>query len=1124
MLFMSASLQAQSFPQDSTVYRLVNAGRTNAVMTEDIALHNIYCTDKGSNDSYNQLWLFTKSGTGWNIQNVFTGQYVQYQSTTYALFTTAVTPVTLYVSENSTISGNYNIVNSSGGNWGMHCDASYNVVPWYSGSNTAGGSEWLLEEVEISIDEFNEARREYDEFNGILNNKDEVIANFTRFFENDECTVLKSEYASMSDEELSESMNGCSATLIEVAKKIKNGSWGSREEEFRVHTYEPYSNPDHWAEIINTKMYSWLGNPTGIYANTADVVYVFVGKEPKEGSTLEIDAISGNSHKGTRTTLKKGMNIIPVSRDAQSLFVIYTADTRTTYSLSDFDSIPIHIEGGIVNGYWDKSRHDDNDWVDITRNLATHKHMLVKGEHVLFFMNKHYLTADNCCRNTITDAIGWWDNMAVWQQQLMGIDDYKPSRFNNKLCAVTTSSGYQSAGNYTTNYVETYITNLLPYKNVMAGGDNCWGPAHENGHVHQYAINMIACSEVSNNLFSNRTLYGLGKYMSRGGKVSEIADAFVDNVAWPMRDGGLTLRMYWQLYLYYHLAGNNTEFYPTLFKLLREEPMSKKDGGSVNYGRKDLLHFAKKCCEAAGEDLTDFFEAWGFFVPMTSVQFDDYGTYVLTSSKSMIKDAKEAMAEYPKRAGAVQFIEDRVLPVPRTDGVEGDKLNNGVALGEAGDVGHFTAFVPDSMNVTAQGYVYTKAGKNISVSKGKGAVGFKVYDSDSTLLTFSNNYSISLTDEMAAKKIFITAVSANGTESVVKSKNEGTEEEQLEALNDALQSAQGILNLKDSGNKYVGYYYESALVQLVALVESSRAAIDTKDQSVHTYGEWATLLDEEINSILSKDDIKVKIQSGNSYQLENVKYPGYTMYYNSGSVVCKPGTGSPKMRSFTFITTNKSNEYYITGNGYYINSVATSTLTSMSGTSKNTAIKFTVGEAGEAKFYICKTGDNMNSLHCDASKNVVGWSTTSEASHWKLVAVDQKKEREDENALNALIDEATTIYNLIVDTLSSDTISFKEGVEVTSETLAADVEAMMAVAAQSADVITKKYYNECPALINELTKKISAVKGGYTISTGINGVIFDEADAVIYDSRGRKVKRITSAGVYIVNGKKIYIK
>ena len=61
MLVASVSLQAQSLPQDSAVYRLVNAGRTNAVMTEDVAAHNIYCTDKGSDESYNQLWMFTKS-------------------------------------------------------------------------------------------------------------------------------------------------------------------------------------------------------------------------------------------------------------------------------------------------------------------------------------------------------------------------------------------------------------------------------------------------------------------------------------------------------------------------------------------------------------------------------------------------------------------------------------------------------------------------------------------------------------------------------------------------------------------------------------------------------------------------------------------------------------------------------------------------------------------------------------------------------------------------------------------------------------------------------------------------------------------------------------------------------
>ena len=1124
MFTTSVLLQAQSVLQDSTVYRLVNAGRTNAVMTEDVAAHNIYCTDKGSDETYNQLWLFKKSGDGWNIQNVFTGQYVQHQDATYALFTTAVTPATLYVSENKTISDNYNIVNTLGGNWGMHCDASYNVVPWYSSSDTPGGSEWILEKVAISIEEFNAARAKYDEFNNVLNNKDEVIAGYTQFFENDECTILKSEYQSMSDEELASAMSGCSSSLIEIAKKIKNNSWGKREKEFRVHTYEPYSNPEHWAEILNTKIYSWLSNPTGIYANTADVVYVFVGKEPKEGSTLAIDAISGNGHTGTRTALKKGMNIIPVSRDAQSLFIIYNADTRDTYTLSDFDSIPIHVEGGVVNGYWDKSRHTDSDWVDITRNLSTHKYMLVKGEHVLFFMNKQHLTADNCCKNTITDAIGWWDNMAVWQQELMGLEDYKPSRFNNKLCAVTTTSGYQSAGNYSTNYVESYITNLLPYKNVMSGSDNVWGPAHENGHVHQGAINMIACSEVSNNLFSNRTLYGLGKYMSRGGKISEIADAFMDNIAWPSRDGGLTLRMYWQLYLYYHVAGNNPQFYPNLFKLLREKPLKKTAGGTINYGRNDLLHFVKKCCEAAGEDMTDFFEAWGFFVPMSSAQFDDYGTYVLTSSKAMIKDAKEEIAKYPKRAGAIQFIEDRVLAVPRTDGVEGNKLSNGVAVGEAGDVGHFTAFVPDSMNVLPQGYIYTKAGKNIVVSKGTGAVGFKVYDADSTLLTFSNSYSIALTDEIVSNVAFITAVSANGTEVAVKSKSDGTEEEQLEALNEALVSAQGILNLKDTGHKYVGYYYESALLQLISLTDSARDAVENKDQSVHTYGEWATIIDKEINSILSQGDVKVKIQSGNSYKLENIKYPKYTMYYNSGNLVCKSGTSNPNLRSFTFIATNKSNEYYISCNGYYINNVATSTITPIKATSKGAAVKLTVENMDDAKFSIYKTGDKNLALHCDASKNVVGWSSSAEASHWIIVAVDQNKENADVDALNSLIEEATSIYNFIVDTASTDKIIFNEGIEVTSETLAADVETMMEKVATSQNVISKKYYEQCTALIKELTSIITVVKAGYKISTDIDAVICDKENSVIYDVRGHSIKKITSPGVYIINGEKVYIK
>ena len=162
-------------------------------------------------------------------------------------------------------------------------------------------------------------------------------------------------------------------------------------------------------------------------------------------------------------------------------------------------------------------------------------------------------------------------------------------------------------------------------------------------------------------------------------------------------------------------------------------------------------------------------------------------------------------------------------------------------------------------------------------------------------------------------------------------------------------------------------------------------------------------------------------------------------------------------------------------------------------------------------------------LHCDQYYSVVGWNHDEEPSLWRLVAIDQKKEKADAAALNALMDSATTVYNQIVDTANTASITFNEGIEVTSETLAADVESMMAKVAESDNAITKKYYNLCPALIEELTDAIAAVKAGYTVSTGIGNIIVDGKDAVIYDIRGRRVKSVTSSGVYVIDGKKTYI-
>jgi hypothetical protein len=247
------------------------------------------------------------------------------------------------------------------------------------------------------------------------------------------------------------------------------------------------------------------------------------------------------------------------------------------------------------------------------------------------------------------------------------------------------------------------------------------------------------------------------------------------------------------------------------------------------------------------------------------------------------------------------------------------------------------------------------------------------------------------------------------------------------------------------------------------------------------------------------------------------------MYYSSETVICKSGTSSPKFRSFTFTTTGKSNEYYISSNGKYISSVATSTLTKAAANSKSGAVKFTVGEAGDGIYYLCQTGESMKSLHCDASKNVVGWNTTADASHWKLVAVELTKELADVAALNEFISSAEEVYNMIVDTTETESIKFKDGVEVLSTTLAADVDSMMALVSESKDVIAKKYYECCPGLATSLSSAIATVKAGFTVGTGIGDTHTDIENIKIYDIRGRRVKQITESGVYIINGKK-YIK
>ena len=100
-------------------------------------------------------------------------------------------------------------------------------------------------------------------------------------------------------------------------------------------------------------------------------------------------------------------------------------------------------------------------------------------------------------------------------------------------------------------------------------------------------------------------------------------------------------RMYFQLYLYFHAQGHKPDFYPTLFKVLRKDPMQKRTGPStsvvdgdgntvtsnITYGKADYRHMAKKMCDAAQLDLSELFEVNGMFKPYDKQFIGDYSNY-----------------------------------------------------------------------------------------------------------------------------------------------------------------------------------------------------------------------------------------------------------------------------------------------------------------------------------------------------------------------------------------------------------------------------------------------------------------------------------------------------------------
>ena len=579
--------------------------------------------------------------------------------------------------------------------------------------------------------------------------------------------------------------------------------------------------------------------------------------------------------------------------------------------------------------------------------------------------------------------------------------------FNHHGIALGNFSGYMSGGWRNCNYNQNTMGDIIGQ--IAVGAGQTWGPAHEIGHQHQSVFTVNGLTEVTNNMHSNIAVWYMGLGTSRingsEGALDKVYYNYKNNnhYLFHKQMGGESqnlwtqTQMYYKLWMYYHLTGHNTSFFPMLFELNRRDRMSSNnlgwiDGKGHASGTESMLKYYKQACLAAGEDLTEFFRAHGFFKLMEQQERGDYSTSYYTQTQKQVDDAIAwVKARGYKENLAPLFINDGVaIPTFSHDGKTRRSYWDGeTANGQNATIGMYLDFIDNTAK--AEGYLYTLYKTTLTIDKtnGKNAVGFIVYDNNDNLVAFTNNYKVDLPATATVVKVY--AVNADGTKVEVKSAAEGgTEEQQIDALEKAITAAETLIGKADNP-KMASYLRGSAVVELKEMVAEAKAALENKDQSQYSYGAWAMALTNLTNEIKTNPDAFYGVKSANHYELRCAQgnYGYYLAFYNNGvkaasqSQVAKANDD----RRWEFVEVEgEEGVYYLknVGQGLYITELGSGTNAIMTSNTATGSQKFTIMYNGDGTASILKHNEPNVSLYRATDYSIVGKEPGEKSSQWRI--------------------------------------------------------------------------------------------------------------------------------------------
>jgi hypothetical protein len=408
-------------------------------------------------------------------------------------------------------------------------------------------------------------------------------------------------------------------------------------------------------------------------------------------------------------------------------------------------------------------------------------------------------------------------------------------------------------------------------------------------------------------------------------------------------------------------------------------------------------------------DLSEFFEAWGFFEPMKDAFLSDYGNYNINLTEEEAAASRARMQRFAKKGGHLMFIEDRIKPSPREDGVAGNRVdyNDEFKIGTMGKVGQWGDYMDESVKAT--GYYYAVKGNVMQIYTAKnanGALGFKLYNATTgKLLSYSNTYEIAIPETELGNELKVVAAQADGTDYIIPSVDESDDEEMAKMALDALITSTKKYSLytTTTGDK-VGYYYADVVKDFKTIYNKAKKAVKNNDTTEHSFKEWAKLLKDAKKVIDENPDAFVKIDEANAHKLENIE--GYNFLCNDAMGV--------KGVSYIDDVTDKNNAYWVveyTGegvyyyirdnNGNYINDIAKNGAY-CNGKRIENAVEFRViynsdctlsFQAKESNLYLAINSENM-AVGTEALNENAMWLVTVAAKNMTAIEVVEEEKGE----------------------------------------------------------------------------------------------------------------------------------